>query len=335
MIVPFLASPDEKIDVQEIKADVSTLSNVATVQKIQRWLAPSDHSKNFEDAQEACYSGTNAWLFEHSTYQSWLSGKLDYIWLHGPSGCGKTVLLSTMIDALMRTGPCIYFFFDFRDEKKQTLRELLLSLICQLYSSSNGPREVLHRLYSSRDWNQTRPSTTSLIEVFDNMLHHSGHVKLVLDALDESKKGRDREELLQWLHRQIRRTSSKSSKFRIIMTSRSAQQDIIGALGPLVSAKAQLSIEENACKVRDDICKYIERRLANDRMFARWRNETGGYPVEPRVRLEEESWAETEAEFEKILACEDLDFDALANESEWDPILRKARDVLVDKAGTM
>lgn len=320
---------------QEIKADVSTLSNVATVQKIQGWLAPSDHAKNFEDAQEACYSKTNAWLFEHSTYHSWLSGKLDCIWLHGPSGCGKTVLSSTMIDALMRNGPCLYFFFDFRDEKKQTLRELLLSLICQLYSTSNGPREVLHRLYSSRDWNQTKPSTTTLIEVFDNMLHHSGHAKLVLDALDESKKGRDREELLQWLHRQIRGTMSKNSKFRIIMTSRSEQQDIIGALGPLVSEKAQLSIEENAFKVRDDIRKYIERRIAKDRMFARWRNEADGYPGEPRFRLEEESCAENEVESEKLHAYEDSNFDALANESEWDPILRKARDVLVDKAGTM
>lgn len=325
---------------QEIKVDVSTLSNVAAVKKIKEWLIPSDHSKNFEDAQETRYSKTNAWLLEHNTYQSWLSGDFDCIWLHGPSGCGKTVLSSTMVDALLKNGICLYFFFDFRDKKKQTLRELLLSLVCQLYSMPNGPRETLHRLYSSRNWNQTKPSTGSLVSAFDNMLEHSGQVQLVLDALDESKRGKEREELLQWLHMQIKRTVSKRCKLRIIMTSRSEQQDIIDALGLLIPEEAKLSIEQNASDVKDDIRKYIERRISNDRMFARWRNQAYDYPVEVRFQLEEgfvfeESCSQNEVDREKLHACEDIDFDTLADDTEWDPILRKARDVLIEKASTM
>lgn len=273
-----------------------------------------------------------------------------------------------MVDALMKNGPCIYFFFDFRDERKQTLRELLLSLICQLYSASNGPREVLHQLYSSRDWNGTKPSTESLIRAFDNMLQQSGQVQLLLDALDESKKGRDREELLQWLRKHIGRTGTKNSKLRIIMTSRSGQQDIIDTLSTPIPGKAQLSVEGNAFSVREDIRRYIERRIMKDRMFSRWRNQARGQEEciseeeslsedelpsesdslssyeslsenelvsEDSFLSEEEFVSENELKPENSRSCKELDFDTVADESKWDPILRKARDVLVEKVGTM
>lgn len=324
---------------QEIKDDVSTLSNVATVEKIQSWLAPSSHTKNFEDAQEARYSKTNTWLFEHNTYQSWLSGEFNCIWLYGPSGCGKTVLASTMIDALLENGVCLYFFFDFRDERKQTLRELLLSLVCQLYSTCNGPREVLHQLYASRDWNKTRPSTESLIRIFDDMLQLSGEIYLVLDALDESKKGKDRDELLKWLRGQIRSTVSRNCKLRIAMTSRNKQQDIIDALSGFIPEEAGLSVRKNSSKVRGDIRKYIEKRIMTDCLFERWRNQDqrakAGFQPGEEIVSEEKACSGNELKLGRSHTCEDLDFGTLTDRPEWDPILRKTRDVLVEKAGTM
>lgn len=160
------------------------------MKEIRDWLEPPDLSANFDQAREVRYAKTNTWFLKHKAYRSWRAGKSDYIWLYGPSGCGKTVLSSTVIEELLRKDQCLYFFFDFRDEKKQTLRNLLLSLIYQLYSANNGPKEPLDALFSSRHWNKTKPSTDDLIRVFDNSVRQAGMVELILDALDESKRAR-------------------------------------------------------------------------------------------------------------------------------------------------
>ena len=62
------------------------------------------------------------------------------------------------IMAVCETGSAImaYFYFDFRDLKKQSCHDLLLSLVSQLSSRSSPCCDILHRiLRDTRKWRST------------------------------------------------------------------------------------------------------------------------------------------------------------------------------------
>ena len=78
-----------------------------------------------------------------------------------------------------------YFYFDFRDANKQSLRDLVLSLLTQL-SARLGPHcDILSDLYSAHDEGKNQPSDTILAECLKEMLALLP-TYLVIDALDES-----------------------------------------------------------------------------------------------------------------------------------------------------
>ena len=63
---------------------------------------------------------------------------------------------SSVIQDIMtvcETGSAImaYFYFDFKDLKKQTCHDLLLSLVSQLSTRSSPCCDILHRLYEAHD----------------------------------------------------------------------------------------------------------------------------------------------------------------------------------------
>ncbi|KAF4537708.1 Ankyrin repeat protein [Lasiodiplodia theobromae] len=186
-------------DVKIMRTDLQKISD----KQIHDWLKPSDQQTNFDQAQNEIerYQTESTWFFEHEDYRDWSSHGIHHIWLHGQSGCGKTVLASTVVKQLSAEGKlCLYFFFDFRDLKKQSLDSLLRSLIWQLFSRSDyeNVKTLVRQLYEDR--NSPTPTIKKLRDMFDKMVEEEGEVQVVLDALDEStRKGTDRDELLRWL----------------------------------------------------------------------------------------------------------------------------------------
>ena len=81
-----------------------------------------------------------------------------------------------------------YFYFDFRDAKKQGLRDLVPSLLTQLSASSNLRCDILLDLFSSHDEGKIQPSDTALAECLKTMLAlpNQRPIFLIIDALDES-----------------------------------------------------------------------------------------------------------------------------------------------------
>ena len=70
--------------------------------------------------------------------------------------CSLFFASSSIIQDIMaecETGYAImaYFYFDFKDLKKQTCRDLLLSLVSQLSTCSSSCCNVLHRVYEAHD----------------------------------------------------------------------------------------------------------------------------------------------------------------------------------------
>ena len=79
-----------------------------------------------------------------------------------------------------------YYYFDFRDNKKQDRYGLLSSLILQLSSESDSCCNILSKLYSSNN-RARRPTVIALKKCIKDMLSLPGEgpIYIVIDALDE------------------------------------------------------------------------------------------------------------------------------------------------------
>ena len=81
-----------------------------------------------------------------------------------------------------------YFYFDFRDAKKQHWNDLLSSLLIQLSSQSDPCCDILSRLYNAHDEGAQQPSNHDLTQCLKEMLIFPDQrpIYLIMYALDES-----------------------------------------------------------------------------------------------------------------------------------------------------
>ena len=80
-----------------------------------------------------------------------------------------------------------YYYFDFRDVKKQDCYGLLSSLISQLSAESDSCHKILSQLYSANTRGIRKPTTSALKKSMVDMLSLPGQgpIYLIVDALDE------------------------------------------------------------------------------------------------------------------------------------------------------
>jgi len=80
-----------------------------------------------------------------------------------------------------------YYYFDFRDAKKQDCYGLLSSLISQLSAESDSCYNVLSQLYSANNRGTRTPNISALKNCLMSMLSLPGQglIYIIVDALDE------------------------------------------------------------------------------------------------------------------------------------------------------
>lgn len=80
-----------------------------------------------------------------------------------------------------------YFYCDFRDDNKQSCRNLLPSLFVQLSARSGSRCDILTNLYNTHDRGLQEPSDRAMVECLKEMLTVPSHspTYIILDALDE------------------------------------------------------------------------------------------------------------------------------------------------------
>ncbi|KDN68182.1 hypothetical protein CSUB01_10565 [Colletotrichum sublineola] len=242
-------------DISKTKDATSAIRNDQHLEKLRRWLSPSDPSTNATRARERRHAGTGSWLLGNAVFLEWEAGKRQHLWLYGLAGCGKTVLSTTVIDHLEETGAhlTLSFFFDFNDTRKQTLEDLLRSLAFQLYLTGTEATTILDRLFTSSDDGNRQPDISALSTCVELMLQSSPNIAIVLDALDECTT---RDKLLSWIRRLS--SSSNTKKIKLIVTGRPEAEfcrEIPRVFG------------ENNCKVLSkeavnaDIHSYVDHEL--------------------------------------------------------------------------
>ena len=185
--------------------------------------------------------------------------------------------------AVCETGSGImaYFYFDFKDLRKQTCHDLLLSLVSQLSTRSSPCCDILHHVYKAHENGTRQPSDDTLKECLKQMLRLPGHrqIFIVLDALDECPDSftfpSSRDEVLQLVKELV---DLHLPGLHICATSR-LEVDICAILEPLAFRSVSLHDESGQ---KADIADYVRNVVNSSPSSAmrRWRTEDKNMVIE-------------------------------------------------------
>jgi hypothetical protein len=165
-----------------------------------------------------------------------------------------------------------YYYFDFRDVKKQDCYGLLSSLISQLSAESDSCFNILSRLYSDNARGIRTPDIDALKNCLTDMLSlpEQGPIYVVVDGVDECSNSSGtpsaREEVLELIEELV---DLKLPNVHLCVASR-PEIDIRMVLEPLTSL--QISLHDEGGQ-KDDITAYIKSVVHSDRRMRRWREE--------------------------------------------------------------
>src|SRR5882762_2692977 len=167
-----------------------------------------------------------------------------------------------------------FFYFDFRNANKQSLRDLIPSLLTQLSAPSSARCDILSKLYSDHDDGKNQPSDRVLTKCLEDILSLPDQrpIYLIMDALDEcpitSGIPSARERVLQLLKELV---DLGLPNLHICVTSR-PEIDIRNAIEPLTSLRVSLH-DQTAQK--EDIADYVRSIVYSnsDTNMKRWKNE--------------------------------------------------------------
>ena len=177
------------------------------------------------------------------------------------------------IESMHATGSKMaYYYFDFRDSKKQDCHGLLSSLISQLSVESGPCFNILSQLYYDHSHGGRMPDIEALKKCMTDMLSLPGPspAYIIVDAVDEcpnlSGTPSAREEVLELIEELV---DLKLPNVRLCVASR-PEMDIRVVLESLTSLKICLHDESGQ---KEDIIKYIKSVVRSDRRMRRWREE--------------------------------------------------------------
>ncbi|KAG9566852.1 Pfs, NACHT and ankyrin domain protein, partial [Aureobasidium melanogenum] len=242
--------------VDNTNKNVEKLRDYASSNKLKEWLHAPDPSTNYNRAIQQRHPGTGLWFTRSTSYGDWRVERNGFLWLHGFAGCGKTVLSSIIIEHLQKELPSshtslLYFFFDFTDKEKQSHENMVRSFVQQLYVQEETSRYLLEQVFERCAGRNEQPSLAFLENVFASMLKQAAHIRVVIDALDESCQQKN---TLEWLRRISANQDIAPNKLSVIITSRK-EYDIESAFLKWISEKNVLPIK--ADDVNKDISDFV------------------------------------------------------------------------------
>ena len=164
-----------------------------------------------------------------------------------------------------------YFYFDFRDEEKQDVRNLVTSLLVQLSAYSKPCCDIIYNLYLAHGKGTQQPSNGTLMGCLKEMLTVAAELPIfiVMDALDEcpdSGMPTPREAVLNLVKDLVH---LRLPTLRICVSSR-----------PEIDIRTKLkSLAVNAISLHDEtrqksvIANYVSSVVSSDEHMTKWRDE--------------------------------------------------------------
>ena len=172
-----------------------------------------------------------------------------------------------------------YFFFDFRDKEKQSVRNLLTSLLIQLSANLDPCRKILSYVYWAHGNGTQQPSIDLLKYCLYRMLFVAARqpTYVIIDAIDEcpnfSGLPTPRAVLLDLLEELV---VLRIPNLHLCITSR-PDIDIKMVLEPLAYSTISLHDESGQQK---DISDYVCKTINSNRKTRRWRDKDRKLVVE-------------------------------------------------------
>jgi len=167
-----------------------------------------------------------------------------------------------------------FFFFDFKDTRKQDARALLSSVIVQLSQKSQSFYDILSNFYSVHQKGSQQPSIGVLTKCLEDMIEASGDIPiyLVLDAVDEcpNTKGipSSRRQVLDLVETLVKQGPPR---LHLCITSR-PEVDIRTSLEPLTSTSNRICLHDQVGQ-KKDIVEFVRGVVYSDENMRRWRDE--------------------------------------------------------------
>lgn len=249
-------------EIDEVKLVLDQVRASQLSNDLRSWLQAPDATTNHHDACNKRHASTGLWFVEGLKYQTWLQNPA-WLWLNGFAGCGKSILCSTAINFAIRQrmntskkfGIC-FFYFTFSDQSKQSVMDMLKSIVQQLSHQAQDDNRHLKNLYHSMK--QSPPSKASLMNLFRCLLGKFEDVYLFLDAIDEVPMESNREQLLRAL---LDIHAWKNQSLHVLLTSRN-HRDIRDIF---IDITEEVAMENSG--VDEDIALYVSEHLKRDPML--------------------------------------------------------------------
>lgn len=228
------------------------------------WLYGIRKPRNHTDMESIDTDNVFSWLWKDSTEVS-LIGSLQAESIDSDKGS------STVIEHLNELGQgnvqsvVLFYYFDFNDSAKQTVRDFVCSLLLQLVVNTDYAMGFIENLDIVKahtvDSKLNTPSTDELSDILQQILSSGidSDITIVLDALDECK---ERESLMEFLENLY---SMNLPHVHLIVTSR-PEIVIVETMDSIDAEK--ICIQSSA--VDGDIREYIKHRLRRDKGLKRW-----------------------------------------------------------------
>ena len=172
-----------------------------------------------------------------------------------------------------------YYYIDFRDREKQSVRNFVTSILVQLLESSHPCSNIIHRLYLSHGSGLRQPSNDALTDCLKEMVTVATElpVFIIIDALDECSDTpgiqSPREAILNVV-KDLAHLCHPNLRFCV---SSRPEVDIQAKLLPLAVSAVSLHAQSGRKK---DIANYVSSVMSSDEDLKKWREEDKKLVVE-------------------------------------------------------
>ncbi|KAK4656916.1 hypothetical protein QC762_0040510 [Podospora pseudocomata] len=230
-------------------------SGNAALTEVLDWLTKIDYGPQQSDYLKRRQPGTGQWLLDSEKFKGWLSASNQTLFCPGIPGAGKTILTSVVVDHLgskFHNDPKIgiaYIYFNFQRQDKQTIDDLLASVLKQIAESQPSVPGSVKDLFDKHMFKRTRPLLDETLRVLQSVAATCSRVFIVVDALDEcqTSEGCRRRFLSELFNLQ------KMHGINIFATSRSITE-IVDRF------KTSISLEIRASTA--DVAQYLEGHIS-------------------------------------------------------------------------
>ncbi|KAI5796870.1 hypothetical protein FPQ18DRAFT_303050 [Pyronema domesticum] len=256
---------DVKVVVTELRDDNTKRREedvIATkkrrLDKLIRWLAPTQYSIKQEESLEKHQAGTGKWLFDHAKYRKWRESSTSALWVHGIAG-------SLVIESFENGwgDNFAYFYFQYNREETKDPTIVLRTILAQLLHGY-GPDILGHPSIAALESekvikNRGPPVAMQRLEdlLYAVLELHKQAPTILLDGLDEYPLER-RKKLLDLITSVTRR-----SRLRIMIFSRE-EEDIKDSFRDF----NVISLGEEGINLKEDMRKHIEAKFEDPTIWS-------------------------------------------------------------------